>query len=197
MYLSSTYVKAFPLGRPRATTSNDITSRIFYEQTVSNIIRQLIDVEGFIITGSTITNESGKLSSNLEINIGGYYFNIDSAANVFQLNTDGAIIDNTGRILTNSTVYIYFCTDLTENEPREVIGQDSTDGNYQGLILEMSTVKPGTYNEHTYQVPIFVGQTDGNGRPIVSPDNTWVVYEDSYIKFDVDSLSITGIDGKH
>lgn len=65
MYLQSKQVKAFPLGRPRSTSSNDITSRIFYEQNVSNIIRQLIDVPGFIISAPSISMPSGTINGKI------------------------------------------------------------------------------------------------------------------------------------
>lgn len=194
MYLASTYVKAFPLGRPRATASNDITSRIFYEQCVSNIIRQLIDVDGYIISGCEITNESGKLSSNLELNIAGYYYNIQSNASIFNLDSNGALTNSSGKVLSNTTAYVYFCIDLTTTEPYEIIGQDDDDGNYQGLVIEMSDVPPEEYNEHTYRVPVFRGRTDASGKPQLE---TWEIYNNSYIKFDIESLNITGIDGKH
>lgn len=194
MYLQSKQVKAFPLGRPRSTSSNDITSRIFYEQNVSNIIRQLIDVPGFIIKESDIDMASnGILKSNLIIDIGGYYFDISKGSAVVPFNGDGAVVDN-NTPLKNATVYLYFCVDTTDTEPHEVIGQDATDNTYQGLVIEASTISPSNYNKHTYNVPIFYGTTDSNGLP---NNNTWKIYVNSYTKFDSQSLKITGIDGKH
>ena len=194
MYLQSKQVKAFPLGRPRSTSSNDITSRIFYEQNVSNIIRQLIDVPGFIIKESDIDMASnGTLKSNLIIDIGGYYFEISKGSAVVPFNGDGAVVDN-NTPLKNATVYLYFCVDTTDAEPHEVIGQDATDNTYQGLVIEASTISPSNYNKHTYNVPIFYGTTDSNGLP---NNNTWKIYVNSFTKFDSQSLKITGIDGKH
>lgn len=194
MYLQSKQVKAFPLGRPRSTSSNDITSRIFYEQNVSNIIRQLIDVPGFIIKESSIDFTSdGILSSNLVLDIGGYYFDISKGSAVIPFNSDGAVVDGTTP-LKNATVYLYFCVDTTSTEPYEVIGQDSTDNTYQGLVIEASTISPSTYSKHTYNVPVFYGTTDNNGLP---NKDTWKIYVNSYTKFESRSLNITGIDGKH
>lgn len=194
MYLQSKQVKAFPLGRPRSTSSNDITSRIFYEQNVSNIIRQLIDVPGFIISASGINMPSGTVSgSNLVIDIGGYYFDISNGSTIVPFNSDGAVVDGT-TILKNSTVYLYFCIDTTSEEPHEIIGQDSTDNTYQGLVIEVSTLSPDKFNKHTYNLPVYFGNTDNNGIPKA---NTWKIYVNSMMKFNSESLNITGIDGKH
>lgn len=194
MYLQSKQVKAFPLGRPRSTSSNDITSRIFYEQNVSNIIRQLIDVPGFIISASGINMPSGTVSgSNLVIDIGGYYFDISNGSTIVPFTSDGAVVDGT-TILKNSTVYLYFCIDTTSEEPHEIIGQDSTDNTYQGLVIEVSTLSPDKFNKHTYNLPVYFGNTDNNGIPKA---NTWKIYANSMMKFNSESLNITGIDGKH
>ena len=194
MYLQSKQVKAFPLGRPRSTSSNDITSRIFYEQNVSNIIRQLIDVQGFIISAAGINMPSGTVSgNNLVIDIGGYYFDISNGSTIVPFNSDGAVVDGT-TILKNSTVYLYFCIDTTSEEPHEIIGQDSTDNTYQGLVIEVSTLSPDKFNKHTYNLPVYFGNTDNNGIPKA---NTWKIYVNSMMKFNSESLNITGIDGKH
>ena len=194
MYLKSKQVKAFPLGRPRSTGSNDITSRIFYEQNVSNIIRQLIDVPGFIISAPNINMPSGNISgSNLIMDIGGYYFDISNGSTIVPFNGDGAVVDG-NTALKNSTVYLYFCIDTTNKEPYEIIGQDSTDNTYQGLVIEVSTLNPGKFKKHTYNLPVYFGNTDSNGIPKA---DTWKIYANSYMKFNTRSLNITGIDGKH
>ena len=194
MYLKSKQVKAFPLGRPRSTGSNDITSRIFYEQNVSNIIRQLIDVPGFIISAPNINMPSGNISgSNLIMDIGGYYFDISSGSTIVPFNGDGAVVDG-NTVLKNSTVYLYFCIDTTNKEPYEIIGQDSTDNTYQGLVIEASTLNPSKFKKHTYNLPVYFGNTDSNGIP---KSDTWKIYANSYMKFNTRSLNITGIDGKH
>lgn len=199
MYLSSSSVKAFPLGRSRTVSSGDITSRIFYEQTVSNIVRQIIDTEGFIITPFPTINTSGVISGNLELNLGGYYFIINAATNCFPLNDSGSLIDgNNNPFSSQQQIYIYFCIDLTDEEPYEIIGQD-VNNEYQGLIIEASNFPPDRFTEHTYRLCIFTGWCDSNGIPTngISGTNPWGIYEDSLIKFDSTSLNITGIDGKH
>lgn len=196
MYLSSTSVKVFPLGRPRSNSSLDITSRIFYEQNVANLIKQLIDTQGFIINDFTI-DTNGRLSSELEINIGGYYFKINNSTQLLPLNENNYLINSSNSPITNANpAYIYACIDLTENNtttsnPLEIIGQDS-DNLYQGLIIEASTTSPETYLSHTYQVPILDVITDSNGTI-----TNITIHQNSYFKFDTQSLNITGIDGQH
>ena len=203
MYLLSTQVKAFPLGRPRSQGSGDITSRIFYEQTVSNIIRQLIDTKGFLINCPNTMSSSGTLGSTLEFNLGGYWFEVDSGTNIFPLDgnrhliyekyTDEGVEET---VLKNSTCYLYACIELTSSEPYEISGQDEQYNGrdvYQGLKFIASNYTPTHFNDYEYFLPIFTGYTNNDGSPI----GTWNVYNDSFIRFDINSLNITGIDGKH
>lgn len=210
MYLSSTAVKAFPLGKPRAQDSGDITSRIFYEQTVSNIIRQLIDTKGFLINCPSTIPTTGVLSSRLEFNLGGYWFEVDSGTNIFPFNANKELVheeytdEGTNEtVLENKTCYIYACIELTSSEPYEISGQDTDTGNYEGLKFIASDISPDNFNEYDYFLPIFTGKTDSEGNPTGETTSTggntgvWNVYNDSFIKFDINSLNITGIDGKH
>ena len=209
MYLSSTNVRAFPLGKSRSTGSNDITSRIFYEQTVSNIIRQLIDTQGFIISAPSNINLDGTIEEDLEFNLGGYYFKVLNGTSCFPLGNDGAFVNNGDPPVTpdqfkqQQQMYIYFCIDVEEEEPKEIIGQDVTDTSgesvYQGLIIECSNYPPDRFTSHTYSLCVFTGWCNENGQPTnsISGQPSWGIYEDSFIKFDSNSLDITGIDGKH
>ena len=137
---------------------------------------------------------SGNISgSNLIMDIGGYYFDISNGSTIVPFNGDGAVVDG-NTALKNSTVYLYFCIDTTNKEPYEIIGQDSTDNTYQGLVIEVSTLNPGKFKKHTYNLPVYFGNTDSNGIPKA---DTWKIYANSYMKFNTRSLNITGIDGKH
>ena len=205
MYLPSTNVRAFPLGKSRVASSEDITSRIFYEQTVSNIIRQLIDTQGFIISAPSNINLDGTIEGDLEFNLGGYYFKVLNGTSCFPLGDNGEFVTISGAPAFESSqqVYIYFCVDVDEKEPKEIIGQDVTDTSgesvYQGLLIECSNYPPDRFTSHTYSLCVFTGWCNGNGQPTNSVDGkpSWGIYEDSFIKFDSNSLDITGIDGKH
>lgn len=199
MYVASASVRAFPLGRPRSNSSSDITSRIFYEQTVTNLVKQLIDVDGFLITGPSINSSNGQINGDLEFNLGGYWFKINSGTSIFPLNNSGQLIYEqpgtvgTGTALVNKTCYIYACIDLTNDVPIEIEGQD-VNSNYEGLLFIASDSEPGNFSDHTYRLPIYIGKTNSSGSPV---GGNWVIYSDSFIKFDISSLNITGIDGRH
>ena len=204
MYVLSSRIKAFPLGRPRSQGSEDITSRIFYEQTVSNLIKQLINTKGFIIKCPKTITTSGNLSSELEFNLGGYWFNISSGTNIFPLENNVLVYekvdikeDEPGTSITSANpCYIYACIKLTSTVPYEISGQDElykSQNVYRGLRFIASSKSPENFKDYEYFLPIFSGQTNNSGTPI----GTWNVYQDSYIKFDSTSINITGIDGKH
>ena len=69
--LSSTAVKVFPFARYRESRI-DLSSRLFYEYNVARLIKQLIDTEGFIISGK-IDETTCSVSETVALNIGGYY----------------------------------------------------------------------------------------------------------------------------
>lgn len=181
MYLNSTSVKVFPLAKYRGKDSGDITSRIFYEQNVSNIIRQLIDTDGFIISGSI--NSGGIVSDgNFCFNLYGYYFDILSGTSII----DTTLLNTIDTSIT--TVYVYASIVLSESEPKELQGQD-VNTEYQGLSFVVSTEKKfSTANEKILN--ILVGTRKGDSWD-------WKIDNTSYFRFDVSALSIEGIDGKY
>lgn len=178
MNLLSQYVKIFPFAKYRSSTTQDITSRLFYEQNVSNLIRQIIDTQGFIISGGVtfqgITNSDASFCFNLY----GYYFEISPNVN---------LIPPEGQ---NSN-YIIASIKMQERQPNlqnilpplEIEGQDNSEGVFEPLVIEAVNILP---SEGIYLVLLEKDSSDN-----------WHVYEDSYSKFDVMSLNITGIDGKH
>ena len=203
MFLESQKIKAFPLGRPRDKASSDITSRIFYEQTVSNIIRQLITVKGFLITApESIYNGVLSSGTNLEFNLGGYYFNVASGTSILPKDNAGCIIDETkdNKQLKGVPIYLYAAIKLSSSEPYEIIGQDvKLDGSdfyeYQGLNIIASEDGPDKFNAgFDYYIPIYTGATNSNGDLI---DSRLTVYHSSFYKFSLNDIRIDGIDGRH
>lgn len=180
-YLKSEEVKAFPLAKPRWSSSNDITSRIFYEQNVSNIIRQIIDVDGFIISDDSVVSEFGIVNSDstLCIDLYGYYFEI--ASNVNLPETAGATEDS-------KEVWVGIqVSEKVGNEPQEIIGQDTTDG-YTGL--EFSASKFGSEYKCFQLLEKVTSEESGAQKSV------WRLVKPSYRKFDIDSLCIDWIDAK-
>lgn len=188
MYIKSDKIKLFPLAKARESQRS---SRIFYEETTSGLIRNFTDTFGFIIKNKdnnvpTIQkdpnddNKPWKLQNNLMFNIYGYYVTIKS-----------------GTILTEvaNNNYIYASIKLSggENIPYEIEGQDDG-GLYKGLELKSATevVEPYDSTNNTINLILFAKDTNENTN-----ETTYKIYEDSYQKIDISALSIIGIDGKN
>ena len=161
--IKSTDISIFPLAKPRQNN----TSRLFYEQNVTNLLRQLMDTDGFIIQPCEL--DGNKCKGELIFNLYGYYFKINNGA---------TLVDD-----LNGT-YIIARITLTETEPVEIDGQDDNDL-YTGLdIICTDTISNDNTNSKT--LVIFEKIND-----------SWQPYNSSFNKFNPQSLIITGIDGKH
>lgn len=169
-YLKSENVKAFPLAKPRLGSSVDITSRIFYEQNVSNIIRQIIEVAGFIISGKVDTR--GIVTEKLCINIYGYYFEI--AVGTSLVNNE---VSN--KVFAQIKIYTPQVEESGVQAPSEIDGQDES-GEYTGLKFS-GNLEPGCIGFQLLQ----------------KSGSNWGFVEDSFRKFKVEKLDIDWIDGLH
>ena len=145
----STAVKVFPLSKNRPT---DRSSRLFYEDNVTNMITQVIDTEGFIIKPSLseeirkeysadgyfeLTKDSNgdyflRLSSqhSLVFNLGGYRFElISDSTSVDLVNLGKATVPS--KFTDKKNLYAFICID---KEYKEISGQDEQ-SKYTGLCL--------------------------------------------------------------
>ena len=104
MNINSTNIKVFPFAKFRQTS--DLGSRLFYEMNVSRLIDQLIDVQGFIVSGKV--DLSGIVTETLGFNIKGYYFEISPQTSI---------------VPADATDSVYARIQL-EGEPNELVGQD-------------------------------------------------------------------------
>ena len=137
MFIQSQQIKIFPLAKARESQRS---SRIFYEETTSSLIRNFIDSFGFIIKNKdgeipTIEkNDNGnwQLKNDLMFNIYGYYVTIKNGTTL-----NDVVKDN----------YIYASIKLSggENIPYEINGQD-VNGVYEGLELKSSTEVVQSYD---------------------------------------------------
>lgn len=169
--LNSQSIKVFPLAKPRSVASKDITSRIFYEQNVSNLVRQLLDVEGFVVSGNVDTN--GEVVENLAIDLMGYYFEIESGT----ILTDN--ISDDANELYAAIKFKSNDNDSDENYPIEIDGQD-TNGVYMGI----------TFFED-------VPTQDWHKLKLLEKDSTgWKLVDGSNAKFSAKSIKIDWIDGQ-
>ena len=207
--IASNSLSVFPLSKNR---TGDRSARLFYENNVANIIRQLIDVEGFLISDSFSLDVGNALSDSgivtypillkdtLVFNLYGYYFCINKGAQICRVSFDQNNIDS-----VTYTLYAAIEIDTVANE----IKYFDNNSVYEGLqILMLGTdetvEKPSeTADYHFIELCTFTMSYNK-----VNADNEperweWVVNTDicdaSYQKISVKSLdmSISRIDGKH
>lgn len=161
--IKSTDISIFPLAKPRQNN----TSRLFYEQNVTNLLRQLMDTDGFIIQPCEL--DGNKCKGELIFNLYGYYFKINNGA---------TLVDNL------NGEYIIARITLTENEPVEIEGQDDNDL-YTGLEIICSD-NISNNNPNTKILTLFTKIGD-----------KWEPLSSSFNKFNPQSLIVDVIDGKH
>lgn len=173
--LSSTAVKVFPFARYRESRI-DLSSRLFYEYNVARLIKQLIDTEGFIISGK-IDETTCSVSETVALNIGGYYFELQQGAQLSPSNTSNVVYAYI--VLTNISV-----DENNQPTPPELVGQDDK-GNFTALTL-CDDIPTGIEGNVIY---LKLAEKDINGN--------WVLATESYKKFSMHSLLLEKIDGKH
>lgn len=168
-YVDSSKIKVFPFSRYRST--EDTSSRLFYEQNVSNIIRQLINTDGFVISGGVTGSNACSVSNSgpLCLNVYGYYFEIDA-------NT--VLIPAAAQSYSTGTS-IYASITLTNTSPKELVGQDDSSG---FTALNFTTTEP----ESGYYIKV-----------ATKTSSSWKLADRAKVKFTADSFSFDVIDGKH
>lgn len=208
-FIDTNYLHIFPLGKNRPS---DRSSRLFYENNVANLIRQLIDTEGFIVNWKNpeehsnqlqgVSNNSKtvlKFNSDLNMNLFGYFISVATGATI------DATLYNTGESLDDLTaneskVFSLYVKLKMESEERvaEIQGQD-VEQKYEGLSFdivdnETCSVYESSQDNLTHFLKICTF------RYLGSDDNKIVEFEiipESTSKFGKNSLKITEIDGKH
>ena len=189
---------------PVAKIRTEQRSRILYEDNVSNIIRQLIDTNGFVLPDNpTIFAEYVDTTSG--DTCVGVFKEMDDQGNIntepfrIKFNIYGYYVEITNTILTVNTYDKVFAKlSITKGFPQEISGQDITitEGTskvnvYQGVELiatdeELQNSEDDTCR-HIY-LKLLERFDDG--------DNIrWRIPLQSYSRFDFSKL-ITGIDGK-
>ena len=162
-YISSDKIHVFPIAKSR---SNQRAANLMYEDNISNIIRQLTDYPGFIITRNPdVTFNNGILTFNkdFEFNLWGHYFRIEKDVTV---NLGGSLVTD------------IYASIITDTDTGEISNQD-VNGEYQGLKITSS-------NEGSHYLCLFN----------TLDSNTVEVCEESLFKFNNSSVNIKRIDGK-
>lgn len=125
MFSKSSNISVFPLAKSRNLNITDGETipgdRHLTEASISNLVRQLIDKSGFVISFSTNDNDGDNAGTvNISFNLYGYYFNVKNLA-------------------VNSIGDAVFASISISNN--EISGQDNTDGEisyYEGVDFTSS-----------------------------------------------------------
>lgn len=162
-YINANDIRVFPSTR-RVHTQTD--ARLMTERSISGLINQLINTDGFVIT------ENFDASAPFEFNIFGYYFNATTAS---------AITSKFSTPTVGTIIYGIIKIDIT-NEYHEIIGQDESD-EYRGLIVD-STIPTAGENEEIHYLALLTYGSNG-----------WEIPESSKILFNQNRVDIIDIDG--
>ena len=134
MNLNRTLISVFPLSKNRSGDSN---SRALTEDRIANIIRQIVDVDGFVISNSV-------RDSSFQFNLYGYFITVEGLENIYS----NGEFDTANEIWAN----------ITLDGNNEISGQDddNTDvytgvsfnstatGSHSLKLLEKKTSAQGT-----------------------------------------------------
>ena len=196
--ISSNNISVFPLSKNRP---NDRSARLFYEHNIANLIRQLIDVEGFIIQPSSSTDLSLSVSTDgdkiiirtgtpITFNLYGYYFSI--AANSSLLTVNANELDASGG---NNIIKLFAVLNI-DDKSNEIAGYDDN-GVYTGLKITTDSIDAvDSTGRHAIELcSILITLDLDAGKWVVSG----TMCDSSYSRFSTQSLdmSISRIDGKH
>lgn len=177
-YIESKNIDIFPLAKSRPSKRSN---NLFYERNISNIVNQIIDVPGFVITHDTsniqVSGDTVQLmEGTFEFSLGGRYFHISVSSE------NDSLVPTV--LCTGARAGDSVWASIEFDQYGEISGQDS-EGTYRGLII--STSEPST----DVKLKLFDIVQGQNGLEAI-------ILSDSYKKFDVNSIAptIKFIDGK-
>lgn len=190
-YIKSEDITVFPFAKNRAEDA--LASRLLFEDNIANLIRQMIDVEGFIVSPDNTTERESccfsdvdklYISKDLSFNLYGYYFNIKNNAVLSEVPEPGD--------------YVLYASITIDTDSKEISGQDEIVGStnvFKGLKIDVypkSETPEVSANTHMLKLMYFTisdSLTVTNSR----------LCEDSYCKINPLSIDMTisKIDGKH
>lgn len=180
-YIKSDNINIFPLAKSRPSNRSN---NLFYEKNISNIVNQIIDVSGFVITEDTSNIEISETTAQLtqgifEFSLGGRYFHISVS---FENDNPVPTVLCTG-VRAGDSVWAYI--DFDGNG--EILGQDQNE-EYTGLKI---TTDAEEISSNSVKLKLFDIVQGQNGLEAV-------VLSDSYKKFDIKSVAptIKFIDGR-
>lgn len=174
-YLYTENIQVFPSTR---RSNKQVSARLMSENTISNLIYQLLDTEGFVITDKKDSYMDNEI---FEFNIHGYYFRVDSAKYIIEA------INNISS--TASNIYAHIQIEQTKgSDYKELKGQDvdaTSDGSseqtlYKGIHFTTTETAPGKNSDtiNWYSLHLFE-----------KINGIWKVPIESRIKFNQRSLN--------
>lgn len=167
-YLSTDKIKVFPSTR---RGREQVDARLMTEAAMVGIINQLVNKKGFIIT----QDDEYNLSNKFKFNIAGYYFEVDTAQDIF---------DAAGAASSNTKLYAKITIDES-NDYYELAGTDSN-SQYQGISFEYRSDTPSDSSSVSLVNKYFLLFEKISG--------VWIVANSSKLKFSDSDLDID-IDG--
>lgn len=190
--ITSSGIHVFPLAKNRPT---DRRARLFYEDNVANIVRQVVDVNGFITSPSIdstgllrceVKNSENDielvLNKMLSFNLNGYYFEIASDTALYTIVRSEVPEKGTKSFKLYASIKL-------DKDKREISGQDEG-AVYTGLVIKEAL------SDDYIQLPLFncALYVDSNGNRVTESS----LIKSSYKRFESSSLdySIDIIDGK-
>ena len=198
MYISTNSISVFPLAKNRP---NDRSARLFYENNVANLIRQVVDVEGFLISkenpvlsvsatagSDNFTEINISIDRPLVFNLYGYYFSVGANAVIYKNEQFDAAVSNK----IKQSLYAVLHIDSITNE---IKGFDNVNREYEGLHISTDPNVGDSAGRHILKLLDFEASVDADGNWTV----TSALCSESYQKISSYSLdmAINKIDGKH
>lgn len=176
--IESNNIKVFPA--THRSDRYDRAARLTTEKNLTSIINRLTDIDSFIISGLTISNNSGNIIlSSGSCNIGGYYVEI---------------LSNVKLTLNSNSKYIYL---------RLLIGDSATDYSYL-VGDDAEDPDPKHANRYVYNgVQVIDSDQPKSDNPsekyllvAKSENSSWVSIPNNNLKFTANSIRIkeTGTD---
>lgn len=160
-YVLSQNAYVFPSTR---RASNQLTARLMSETSITGMINNFIDTDGYVITNFSQSQVGASgLDDPFEFNIFGYYFKVDKARSICNL------------FQTSNAIYAYIVLDKT-GDYYELMGQDDdTSGSsyYQGV--KFTDVDPSTDGTVYDKMLCIMAKPTGSSN--------WEVPENSKIRF--------------
>ena len=184
-YIQSSQINIFPCSKARF---HDRQSNLFYEQNISNIVRQVTDVDSYIISGEI--NSNCTVIEKLKLSLYGYYIEIEEDTQLVESNNN-----------SDDELYVVISLTNTAKEgieipiPQELYGQDKDLENTGTQVFEPIQLLNKNAMEKLSNSETVIYHKLLLARCV---NNIWSLVPESYVKLRAESIiNLTEIDGLH